>query len=133
MGMIEAQLEKLNFPDAPKMITEFPGPLARKTQESLMRTESMARGGGQWPLIFDKGFGVTIKSPDGNLYIDLSAGVGVNSVGRCHPQVVKAICDQAQNLMHASAVSNSKCTDGQLLAVFCLLQLAEIDPKRSTH
>jgi 4-aminobutyrate aminotransferase len=108
MDMIEAQLEQLNFPDAPRMITEFPGPLARKSLESSVRTESMARGGGQFPLVFDKGFGVTIKDPDGNLYIDLSAGVGVNSVGRCHPQVVKAISDQAQILMHASDVGNSK-------------------------
>lgn len=45
----------------------------------------MARGGGRMPVVMDRAFGVTIKDPDGNTFIDLSAGVGVSSVGRCHP------------------------------------------------
>ncbi len=68
----------------------------------------MARGGGDTPLVFDQGFGVTVKDPDGNLFIDLSAGVGVNSVGRCNPAVVKTINEQAQRLMHGSDISNSR-------------------------
>ncbi|MBS0397717.1 MAG: aspartate aminotransferase family protein [Proteobacteria bacterium] len=68
----------------------------------------MARGGGDTPLVFDQGFGVTVKDPDGNLFIDLSAGVGVNSVGRCNPEVVKTINEQAQRLMHGSDISNSR-------------------------
>ncbi|MGH8317965.1 MAG: aminotransferase class III-fold pyridoxal phosphate-dependent enzyme [Steroidobacteraceae bacterium] len=68
----------------------------------------MARGGADFPLVFDQGFGVTVKDPDGNLYIDLSAGVGGNSVGRCHPQVVEAIALQAKRLMHGSDIGNSR-------------------------
>ncbi|MBS0420195.1 MAG: aspartate aminotransferase family protein [Proteobacteria bacterium] len=107
--MSEAELEALSYPGAPRMVTtSVPGP---RSQESLRRSldvESMARGGGDFPLVFDQGFGVTVKDPDGNLYIDISAGVGVNSVGRCHPRVVEAIQAQSQRLMHASDISNSK-------------------------
>jgi 4-aminobutyrate aminotransferase len=105
----EAELEKLSHPGAPKMVTrEVPGPLARQALERSARFESLARGGGEFPMVFDQGFGVTVKDPDGNLYIDISAGVGVNSVGRCHPAVVEAIQSQCRRLMHASDVTNSK-------------------------
>ncbi len=105
----EAELEKLSWPDAPQMKTQaVPGPLARQALERSARRESLARGGGEFPMVFDQGFGVTVKDPDGNLYIDLSAGVGVNSVGRCHPAVVQAIHAQSHHLMHASDITNSK-------------------------
>lgn len=105
----EAELEKLSWPDAPQMKTPaVPGPLEREALERSARRESLARGGGQFPMVFDQGFGVTVRDPDGNLYIDLSAGVGVNSVGRCHPAVVQAIRTQSERLMHASDITNSK-------------------------
>ena len=105
----EAELEALSYPGAPHIVTQdVPGPLGRASLEKSLGVESMARGGADFPLVFDQGFGVTVKDPDGNLYIDISAGVGVNSVGRCHPKVVEAIRLQSQRLMHASDISNSK-------------------------
>jgi 4-aminobutyrate aminotransferase len=108
----EAELATLSYPGAPKIITAaVPGPLGAQSLGESLRFESMARGGGDFPLVFDQGFGVTVKDPDGNLYIDLSAGVGVNSVGRCHPRVVEAIRSQSQQLMHGSDISNSRRTE----------------------
>jgi 4-aminobutyrate aminotransferase len=105
----ESALEALSYPGAPQMRTsELPGPRSKQALRQAVQFESMARGGGENPLVFDQGFGVTVKDPDGNLFIDLSAGVGVNSVGRCHPQVVQAITQQAQRLMHGSDISNSR-------------------------
>lgn len=105
----EAELEKLSWPDAPLMRTrDVPGPLTQKALARSAGCESLARGGGDFPMVFDQGFGVTVRDPDGNLYIDVSAGVGVNSVGRCHPAVVEAIRAQSQRLMHASDITNSK-------------------------
>ena len=105
----EAELEALSYQGAPHIVTrDVPGSLGRESLEKSKGVESMARGGADFPLVFDQGFGVTVKDPDGNLYIDISAGVGVNSVGRCHPKVVEAIRLQSQRLMHASDISNSK-------------------------
>lgn len=105
----EAELEKLSWPGAPKMATrEVPGPLTRQALERSGHCESLARGGGEFPMVFDEGFGVTVRDPDGNLYVDVSAGVGVNSVGRCHPAVVETIQTQSRRLMHASDITNSK-------------------------
>jgi len=110
--MTEAELEGLNFPDAPKMVTAtFPGPKAAEALALSARTETMSRGGGRMPVVMDRAFGVTVKDPDGNTFIDLSAGVGVSSVGRCHPKVVEAIRRQSEVLMHAMEVNNSKRTE----------------------
>jgi predicted acetylornithine/succinylornithine family transaminase len=38
----------------------------------------------------------------GREYLDLLAGIAVCGVGHCHPRVVKAIADQAAELMHVS-------------------------------
>ncbi|HEY9095663.1 MAG TPA: aspartate aminotransferase family protein [Hydrogenophaga sp.] len=110
--MIEAELEALNFPEAPKMVSAtFPGPKAAQALAESAKTESMARGGGRMPMVMDRAFGVTVMDPDGNTFIDLSAGVGVASVGRCHPKVVQAMKDQADVLMHAMEVNSTKRTE----------------------
>ena len=109
--LTEAQAEALSFPGAPKILTQgVPGPLAAKQLEQAGATESMARGAGMFPLVFDQAYGVTVKDPDGNLFIDVSAGVGVSSVGRCHPKVVEAIKAQSQRLMHATDLSHTPRT-----------------------
>ena len=80
--MNELEFESLSFADAPKMVSAtFPGPKAQEALALSARTESMARGGGRMPVVMDRAFGVTIQDPDGNTFIDLSAGVGVSSVG----------------------------------------------------
>ncbi|GAA6140976.1 aspartate aminotransferase family protein [Hydrogenophaga sp. 5NK40-0174] len=63
------------------------------------------------PVVMDRAFGVTIQDPDGNTFVDLSAGVGVSSVGRCHPKVVEAIRKQSEVLMHAMEVNSTKRTE----------------------
>jgi 4-aminobutyrate aminotransferase len=119
----ETELEALSYPGAPNITSkEFPGPLSRKSLEISLKYESMARGGRDFPLVFEQGFGVTVRDPDSNLYIDVSAGVGVSSVGRCHPKVVDAIKLQSQRLMHVADISNSRRAE---LAV----KMSEIAPK----
>ena len=49
-----------------------------------------------------KGKGSNVWDADGKEYIDCVAGIAVCSTGHCHPAVVKAICDQAHELIHCS-------------------------------
>ena len=105
----EEELEALSFPGAPKIVSDvLPGPKSAALLEEVPNYESMTRGGGRFPLIFDTGKGVTVLDPDGNLYIDMTAGVAVNSVGRVHPDVIAAIERQSKVLMHGSDISNTK-------------------------
>ncbi|MCK7507972.1 MAG: aminotransferase class III-fold pyridoxal phosphate-dependent enzyme [Desulfobacterales bacterium] len=49
-----------------------------------------------------KGEGSTVWDAEGKEYLDCVAGIAVCSTGHCHPAVVKAICDQAHELIHCS-------------------------------
>ncbi|MBP2134564.1 acetylornithine/N-succinyldiaminopimelate aminotransferase [Methanomicrobium sp. W14] len=49
-----------------------------------------------------KGSGSYVWDEKGNKYLDLVAGIAVCSTGHCHPDVVKAICSQAKELIHIS-------------------------------
>ena len=55
-----------------------------------------------YPLVCARGSGVVIEDVDGNLFLDFTAGIAVNSTGHCHPHVVAAIQDQAGKLLHMS-------------------------------
>jgi acetylornithine/N-succinyldiaminopimelate aminotransferase len=45
--------------------------------------------------------GATLRTRGGREYIDLLAGIGVNNVGHAHPEVVKAVQEQAERYLHA--------------------------------
>jgi len=112
MTATEAQLETLHFPDAPHMCSsEWPGPRARECMAASLGSESMARGAGRLPLVMESAFGATFRDVDGNTFIDLSAGVGVSSVGRCHPRVQEAIRQQSGVLMHVLEVGSTRRTE----------------------
>jgi 4-aminobutyrate aminotransferase len=105
----EKELASLSFAEAPKIITgSVPGPEGKKILNDSMNYESMARGAGAFPLVCDEGKGATVKDPDGNIFIDITAGVAVTSVGRCHPRVQETIKGQMTRLMHGGDWSNTK-------------------------
>lgn len=54
------------------------------------------------PIVFARAQGSSVWDPEGNHYIDcLSAYSAVNQ-GHCHPELVKALCDQASRLTLSS-------------------------------
>jgi 4-aminobutyrate aminotransferase len=50
-----------------------------------------------------RGAGSVVEDVDGNIFLDLNAGIAVASTGHCHPKVVEAIQRQATELLHYSA------------------------------
>jgi 4-aminobutyrate aminotransferase len=108
----EKELADLSWEKAPDIVTKsVPGPKTQEYLQGSFDNESMARGGGRFPFVFAEGKGATVKDPDGNIMLDITAGVAVNSVGRCHPRVIQAMQEQMQTLMHASDISNVRRTD----------------------
>ena len=55
-----------------------------------------------YPLVVKRGYGCRIEDVDGNEFLDLTAGIAVVSTGHCHPEIVKAIQEQAGQLIHMS-------------------------------
>ncbi len=54
------------------------------------------------PVEFVRGDGATLWDSEGNEYLDFVTGISVNSIGHCHPAVVKAVREQSERLIHAS-------------------------------
>ena len=54
------------------------------------------------PFVMARGEGAVVEDVDGNLYLDCSAGIGVNATGYSHPDVVRAITEQASRFLHIS-------------------------------
>ena len=90
------------MPPAPHLVTEIPGPLARRQVEldHVWTSPSLPRA---YPLVPVRGQGCVIEDIDGNRFLDYAAGIAVNSTGHAHPHVVEAIREQAGELLHYSA------------------------------
>jgi acetylornithine/N-succinyldiaminopimelate aminotransferase len=56
----------------------------------------------RYPIALVRGKGARVWDADGKEYLDFLAGIAVNSLGHCHPAVVRAIQQQAKKLIHVS-------------------------------
>ncbi len=56
----------------------------------------------QSPFVLCRGQGSRLWDMEGNQYLDLTAGIAVNTLGHAHPRLVSAIAAQAAQLMHVS-------------------------------
>jgi 4-aminobutyrate aminotransferase len=85
----------------PRLLTAVPGPKAKAIihRDDRVISPSYTRS---YPLVAERGEGAIIQDPDGNQFLDFAAGIAVVATGHCHPQVVKAIQDQAAKLIHMS-------------------------------
>jgi 4-aminobutyrate aminotransferase len=88
-------------PHAPRISGPLPGPKARAIVEADDRwiSPSYTRS---YPLVAKRGRGTRVEDVDGNEFLDFAAGIAVTSTGHCHPEVVKAIQQQAGELIHMS-------------------------------
>ena len=56
----------------------------------------------RYPIALVRGKGARVWDADGKEYLDFLAGIAVNSLGHCHPAVVRAIQQQSRKLLHVS-------------------------------
>ncbi len=55
-------------------------------------------------IAIDHGQGVYAYDQRGNKYLDFGCGIGVNNLGFCHPELVKALTEQATKVWHTSNI-----------------------------
>jgi 4-aminobutyrate aminotransferase len=84
----------------PEIKTELPGPKGRAIIEADAKFVNPAYPRPDFKLVAERGEGVWVEDVDGNILLDCNAGVAVCSTGHCHPEVVRAIQDQAAQLIH---------------------------------
>ena len=106
----------------PSILTELPGPEARKILEKDQRfvSQSYTR---VYPLVVNRAKGVWVEDVDGNRFLDFTSGIAVANTGHCHPIVVEAIHRQAEQLIHMSGSDFYYALQSDLAA-----KLSEITP-----
>jgi acetylornithine/succinyldiaminopimelate/putrescine aminotransferase len=57
---------------------------------------------GRFDLVVKYGQGSYLWDTEGKRYLDLGAGIAVNALGHAHPQIVEALRQQAQRMIHIS-------------------------------
>src|SRR2546428_3222112 len=67
-------------------------------------------------LAMARGTGSTLIDEDGNEYIDFIAGIGVGSVGHCHPHYIEALKRQVERLTFGSFPTQTPGRVAALLA-----------------
>lgn len=95
---------------APRIVTPYPGPEARRIIERMRAVEGAGprTGGTDDPLVVAEAHGATLVDPDGNEFVDLAASFAAANVGHSHPDVVEAIRDQAGRMSHVSSAFASE-------------------------
>src|SRR6185295_2402077 len=81
--------------------TPLPGPNARALieRDGTVVSPSYTRS---YPLVIARGSGAMVEDVDGNVFLDCTAGIAVNATVHSHPDVVRAIVEQAQKFLHMS-------------------------------
>jgi len=86
-----------------RLLTEVPGPKSRAM--AARREAATPRGAAKVSAItIERAEGAVLTDADGNTLLDFAGGIGVLAVGHCPPNVVAAIKDQAEKLIHLSAI-----------------------------
>jgi 4-aminobutyrate aminotransferase-like enzyme len=92
---------------APHIQTEIPGPRSRELVGREQRhlapgLQGFALSSG---IAVERAQGSVIEDVDGNRYLDLIGGIGVNSLGHCHPAYTKALHEQLDKVTVGSFTS----------------------------
>jgi 4-aminobutyrate aminotransferase len=89
------------MPQVPDIKTPLPGPKAAAiiARDSVYVSPSYTR---DYPFVMASGRGAVVEDVDGNVFLDCAAGIAVNGTGHSHPDVIRAITEQAQKFLHMS-------------------------------
>ena len=84
----------------PEIKTSLPGPKAKEIIDADARYVTPSYPRPAFKLVAERAEGVWVEDVDGNIFLDCNAGVAVCSTGHCHPEVVRAIQEQSEQLIH---------------------------------
>ena len=92
---------------APHIQTEIPGPKSRQMVSYEQRhlapgLQGFALTSG---IAVERAQGSVIEDVDGNRFVDLIGGIGVNALGHCHPAYTKALHEQLDKVTVGSFTS----------------------------
>ena len=83
----------------PRIVVPPPGPQARAliARDKAVTAPCYLK---EYPLAIARGQGAMVEDVDGNRFLDCMAGIAVSSTGYSHPEVIRAIQEQAGRFLH---------------------------------
>jgi 4-aminobutyrate aminotransferase len=83
----------------PKIVVPPPGPKAKQwnARDRKVVSQNLTP---DYELVTERASGMVVEDLDGNRYLDFAAGISTVSTGHCHPEVVKAVQQQAERMLH---------------------------------
>jgi acetylornithine/N-succinyldiaminopimelate aminotransferase len=92
----------MNFPTARPLDTHEQG-MSEASNEILARDEEyLLPVYARYPVVMERGEGCKLFDVDGNEYLDMMGGLGVNALGHAHPRMLAAMAEQAAKIVHLS-------------------------------
>jgi len=87
----------------PHLVTAVPGPRSLALAERLrhVETHNVTYLAANWPVFWERADGSAVWDADGNRFLDLTSAFGVAGLGHSRPEVVRALWDQSERLIHA--------------------------------
>lgn len=110
----------------PKLLTQIPGAKSKATriEEDYLIADGLQGFALMSGLAVDCAYGNIIKDVDGNEFLDIIGGIGVNGLGHSHPKFVKAITDQIKKISVGSFTSKPRL---DFLQLFNKIKLANLN------
>ena len=75
-------------------------------------------------VVFEKGDGIKLFTPEGEVFYDFMAGIAVNALGHCHKKYTEALKNQLEKLVHTSSLYY---VENQALAAKKLVEMSAFD------
>lgn len=94
----------------PVLKTEIPGPKSRaiRAEEDSLIAPGLQGFALMAGIVVDRAEGSRVTDVDGNTFIDVIGGIGVNGLGHSHPKFVKAIQEQVARASVGSFTSEAR-------------------------
>lgn len=94
----------------PKLLTSIPGKksLEKRKEEDEYIADGLQGFALMAGIVVDSAEGNIIRDLDGNEFLDIIGGIGVNGLGHSHPKFVKAIKDQVEKSSVGSFTSSAR-------------------------
>ncbi len=104
--------EKISAPTNQKadLNTAVPGPKSQalRAREDQHMASGLQRFALMAGIVVDHASGSTVTDVDGNTFLDIIGGIGVNGLGHSHPKIVKAIQEQVARASVGSFTSPAR-------------------------
>jgi 4-aminobutyrate aminotransferase len=97
--VVQSEPKRAKGEHAPDIRMPLPGPNAEQliSRDDAVISPSYTRS---YPFAMSHGRGSHVWDVDGNRFIDFTAGVAVLATGHAHPEIVRAIQEQAEKYVH---------------------------------